>query len=764
LDASTASDFTGTRFSTTTPSGSLTTLTVSSATNLAANTTYYLRLGNVVSGTTAYINTSPSSTSTLTNLVSGGQIYGVYQSSLTANWAGLGSGNAEGYRLKVSTASDFTGTTITSATTDVTLTTLTVSGLADGTTYYVRVGGLNWNSVSNPVVLGSTKTTALGNVVQTGTLVDSTGINSQRSLARGSDGKLHAVYYRGSAPSNIYYAYSTDGGATWTEEAVTAKTGTNHQVYPKLAVDSANNVHVIWTGLGWGTNSGKYNIQYSSRTGGAWGTPESVTDNSHNTPGVAVSATEGQMTLGLSSNDNVNVAWGDDNLSNSIYYRKRTTSWQTAELVYNTNTPYFPSMAIDSQDNVHLVWEEDSGGGASGITYDLRTSGGWQGTEVVASIANNQVKPSIAVDSADNIHVVWSGTGWGSHSGNYNVEYRKRASGVWQTQEAVTDIASDQTNGLSISGSGQAIAVDASDNVQVVWTGLGWGTNTANQNLQFRQRTSSWQTQVGITDFSEDQQYPSQIWARWPSVSSALTNRPKTGYAFVWSALSGGVYKVKYSSSTNLTWDTAGAGPITTTGSGYWYSTTPDAPWPSGVVPKATDTAIIANGHTVTSTGTVTISSISINSGGELDFDGSAIAAPFTVGNGGQFTNNGTAKITSSAHTVTIQGASGGSMTFTGNDITHNAKTVYLSNVNYQPTMTLASGDGVALSGACTFYALTANSGSTVNQGTNNNLVINGNTTLATGTFTKDAGTGTLQFKGAITVNSGNQDLGNVSF
>jgi hypothetical protein len=45
---------------------------------------------------------------------------------------------------------------------------------------------------------------------------------------------------------------------------------------------------------------------------------------------------------------------------------------------------------------------------------------------------------------------------------------------------------------------------------------------------------------------------------------------------------------------------------ITTTGSGNWSSTTPNAPWPSGIVPVLGDKVTIATGHTVTVEGTYT--------------------------------------------------------------------------------------------------------------------------------------------------------------
>jgi len=73
LEASTANDFTGTLITSTTPNGSLTGLTFN-ANDLVANTTYYLRVGSLWNGTTAYADTTPASTSTLASLLSGSSL------------------------------------------------------------------------------------------------------------------------------------------------------------------------------------------------------------------------------------------------------------------------------------------------------------------------------------------------------------------------------------------------------------------------------------------------------------------------------------------------------------------------------------------------------------------------------------------------------------------------------------------------------------------------------------------------------------------
>src|SRR5436853_5365741 len=72
VEASTMSNFTGVLFTTITTNTSATTLTVSSAANLAPDTTYFVRIGALYNGATTYIATVPTNTSTPASLVSHG--------------------------------------------------------------------------------------------------------------------------------------------------------------------------------------------------------------------------------------------------------------------------------------------------------------------------------------------------------------------------------------------------------------------------------------------------------------------------------------------------------------------------------------------------------------------------------------------------------------------------------------------------------------------------------------------------------------------
>jgi len=162
LSASAAADFGGTVFSSRTTHVTLSTLTVA---GLARNTTYYWRVASVnrneLPNTVVF-----EATATLTALIErlDDDVLAADTASVTLQWAALPgappAATAEGYRARLSTAADFSGTVFSSATADAAVSTLTLAGLAPNTTYYARAGGLNWNGVPNEIALAATSTLA----------------------------------------------------------------------------------------------------------------------------------------------------------------------------------------------------------------------------------------------------------------------------------------------------------------------------------------------------------------------------------------------------------------------------------------------------------------------------------------------------------------------------------------------------------------------------------------------------------------------------
>ncbi|MDD5477349.1 MAG: hypothetical protein PHG87_03995 [Candidatus Omnitrophica bacterium] len=360
---------------------------------------------------------------------------------------------------------------------------------------------------------------------------------SQRKLARATNGDLYAVYARlDGANQQIYYAKSTDNGATWIEQGKAHADVAAEQKEPAIAIDSSDNLYIAWAGKGWGTNTANFNIKYRkyNKATALWDTQESVTDAAYDQFAPA---------LALDSSNNIHVAWygkgwGTNTANNNIQYRKRTTSWQTQESVTDAAYDQFaPALALDSSNNIHVAWYGKGWGtntANNNIQYRKKTAS-WQKQESVTDAAYDQLSPSLALDSADYVYAVWAGKGWGTNTTIDNIEYSKRAtlSTDWAAnRESVTDSASAQLS--------PSLALDSADYVYAVWAGKGWGTNTANNNIQYRKRTTAWQGQSGITDLASDQTNPTLFWHPQPTIfTSVKTNIITSGHSFIWTTGSG---------------------------------------------------------------------------------------------------------------------------------------------------------------------------------------------------------------------------------
>jgi len=278
-------------------------------------------------------------------------------------------------------------------------------------------------------------------------------------------------------PDTLSAYYSDDDGATWVFDAVVAlQNAVIHS--PSLAVDKYNNVHVAWCDQGYGANPLWSNIQYRRRVGGVWQAIEHVTDAAQHIVFAA---------LAVDSVGNPYVAYPDwSGAARDIFLARRP--WVSENVSNNLATAdiwQVCSIAIDQTDIIHLTWDmRDLGPGPwwLHIRYTQGTPGAWIPPEQVDTQpldTETQYHSCIAVDLNNDVHVVWLGHGWGVNPIRYNVRYRKRESGVWQAEEAITDKAIDQHDpSVSLERATGNIWVAYWDNTvqQVVRqrTGAGW--------------------------------------------------------------------------------------------------------------------------------------------------------------------------------------------------------------------------------------------------------------------------------------------------
>src|ERR1043166_3365474 len=105
---------------------------------------------------------------------------------------------------------------------------------------------------------------------------------------------------------------------------------------------------------------------------------------------------------------------------------------------------------------------------------------------------------------------------------------------------------------------------------------------------------------------------------------------PSTTYSWLVRAVTEGAVSAALTGSQS----TSPTGSIASAGSGNWSSTVPGAPWPGGIVPTASDSVTIADGHTVTVDAPATCYSLRVGQGasGVLQFEATAARTLNVVG------------------------------------------------------------------------------------------------------------------------------------
>jgi hypothetical protein len=240
-----------------------------------------------------------------------------------------------------------------------------------------------------------------------------TTANNGRNMVMDSENNMYVVY-NNETVEQVFVGKSTDLGETWTQYEVTtdsSSTGKWQQV-PAIAIDSKDNLHVVWSGQT--TTNSKYNIRYaSSTTGGvSWSNFKMVTSGS------ASQIYNGYPSIAIDSNDKIHLSWFGTNptyTNRNIYYINRTSTgtWGTVAMVTSDTANLghrMSSIAVDTENNVHISWYGLSS--STDTTTDIQyrkmdsATGVWGSKEVLTSAGTNSY-PSMAVDLDDNVHIAW---------------------------------------------------------------------------------------------------------------------------------------------------------------------------------------------------------------------------------------------------------------------------------------------------------------------------------------------------------------------
>ena len=329
--------------------------------------------------------------------------------------------------------------------------------------------------------------------------------NTQRKLARTSEGYLHRVYTNFDGSNyRVYYARSTDEGSTWTETVLT-DAGVNN-THPAIASDSEDNLWVAYEK----EDSG---IHYRKYEGLSWGTEQTISTDSGKAPVIVVD-----------SGDTLHVVWFtgetkeqdeedsyscegtfsptfpcpyavDENWGTFAFGVSGATVYENFTVPTNNYTTdwCFRYNFADTPGNSFSVYSWNYELGDWGILINITSNDGYAHYRTV-SVPSNSLSGSVLriktqLHNSTAYHegkVIWSGEA---------IQYSQYNGTAW-------------SNAIHISnGAYPTIAVDTNDYIHIVWREYNLTTNIS--NIKHRKYTDSWQPVYNITSGeTHNQTYP----------------------------------------------------------------------------------------------------------------------------------------------------------------------------------------------------------------------------------------------------------------
>lgn len=169
-------------------------------------------------------------------------------------------------------------------------------------------------------------------------------------IAVDKDDYVHTIWAQRNNAASGWQAYQIIyrlyDGSWQAEEVLTNVAGnTNHQLAPRVVVDSVGDAYAVWTGKGWGANTLKYNVQYRKRESAVWQAQEAVTDKAGHQGTRYVYTLHDNLEISMDFIGQVHICWYDD-LNTDIRHVQRTSGVWGAE-----------SVIIDNKEEVYsMLW------------------------------------------------------------------------------------------------------------------------------------------------------------------------------------------------------------------------------------------------------------------------------------------------------------------------------------------------------------------------------------------------------------------------
>lgn len=264
------------------------------------------------------------------------------------------------------------------------------------------------------------------------------GDSCSPDMAIGPDGKIHVVWADDSRLDENWMddiLYSVFDGIEWSEPLQISSFDTTASANPKIALDLNDDPHVVWTHRAYFSDPDVY---YTALTDSGWLEPENLTRHY---------STARSPDIVIDSENTIHVVWSDYIFGNGeiLYMYNNGGGW--SDYVNVSNDPITsgaPVLVIDNLERLHVAWQEYAEMGIQcEVFYSCFNGVSWsQGLNISQNYTFPSTHPDIAIDVNNNPHIVWNQvTQWGT-AGVIEEIYYSLYNGIeWSIPENITNLS-----------------------------------------------------------------------------------------------------------------------------------------------------------------------------------------------------------------------------------------------------------------------------------------------------------------------------------
>jgi hypothetical protein len=349
----------------------------------------------------------------------------------------------------------------------------------------------------------------------------STAYSSQRKIVRNSAGDIIVAYLKVTDNrSQVFLAISADNGTSWKNFAQVSESE-EESVRTSIAVDSKDNLHVVWTKFIAGYGQIAYR-RYNSQTA-TWSSEFMLTSGP---------AYSGFPSVAVDANDLIHVAWyGYDGVAYQIFYsRFDGIAWSPARKIsQGFPDSVNPGVAVNRDNVVYVAWYKNNGRFYQ--IYVVNSLEDWRNQAVISLGDVDSYNPTIAIDKEGHVHIAWDR----DVDGLPQIFYSQFDGQTWSPQLQLTFGEPGSEN--------PSIALDPNEEIFLFY-------NKRNRDIYMRRFSDEWGDEVRLTT-NGNNTFPSVRWSfynnqyeKWATLDLVWTHQVDHGYEVRYAAIPRGLGKV----------------------------------------------------------------------------------------------------------------------------------------------------------------------------------------------------------------------------